>query len=108
MSRPQFAEIQFSTFPQQDVQLVDNPSPVSSGRVRPCRTSVPHRSPTASCRSSGLVFGLYIWLGGLAVGVSGGTAFIFGAVGGFLIFLYVRVYGADVPRRQARRADRAR
>ena len=55
-----------------------------------------------------LVFGLYIWLGGLAVGVSGGTAFIFGAVGGFLIFLYVRVYGADVPRRQARRADRAR
>src|SRR3954465_3801104 len=26
-SRPQFAEIQFSTFPQQLVQLVDNPLP---------------------------------------------------------------------------------
>jgi hypothetical protein len=55
----------------------------------------------------GLVFGLYIWLGGLAVGVRGSTAFIFGAVGGFLIYLYVMVYGREVPR-QARRADRAR
>jgi hypothetical protein len=57
----------------------------------------------------GLVFGLYIWLGGLAVGVSGATAFVFGAVAGFLIFLYVLVYGADVPRPQAgRRARRGR
>ena len=51
----------------------------------------------------GLVFGLYIWLGGLAVGVSGATAFVFGAVAGFLIFIYVMVYGTDVPRRQPRR-----
>jgi len=57
----------------------------------------------------GLVFGLYIWLGGLAVGVTGATAFVFGAVAGFLIFLYVLVYGADVPRRQVgRRAGRGR
>lgn len=53
-----------------------------------------------------LVFGLYIWLGGLAVGVSGGTAFIFGAVCGFLIYLLVMVYGGDEPRRRPRRADR--
>ena len=55
----------------------------------------------------GLGLGLYIWLGALAVGVSGGTAFVFGAVCGFLIFLYVRIYGAKEPRRQPRRADRA-
>jgi hypothetical protein len=53
-----------------------------------------------------LVFGLYIWLGGLAVGVSGGTAFIIGAVVGFLVYVAVRVYGADEPRRLPRRADR--
>ena len=54
----------------------------------------------------GLVFGLYIWLGGLAVGVSGATAFVFGAVAGFLIFLLVMLYGADEPRRQAARPVR--
>lgn len=53
-----------------------------------------------------LVFGLYIWLGGLAVGVNGGVSFIFGAVIGFLVFLAVMVYGADEPQRQPRRADR--
>ena len=53
-----------------------------------------------------LVFGLYIWLGGLAVSVSGGTAFIFGAIVGFLVFLLVLAYGADAPTAQPRRADR--
>jgi hypothetical protein len=53
-----------------------------------------------------LVFGLYIWLGGLAVGVHGGTSFIFGAVVGFLVFLLVMAYGADAPAGQPRRADR--
>jgi hypothetical protein len=53
-----------------------------------------------------LVFGLYIWLGGVAVGVSGGTAFIMGGVIGFLVFLLVMAYGSDEPRRQPRRADR--
>lgn len=53
-----------------------------------------------------LVFGVYIWLGGVAVGVSGGTAFIFGAVIGFLVFLLVMAYGGEQPRRQPRRADR--
>ena len=43
----------------------------------------------------GLFLGAFIWSGMLSVGVSGGTSFIIGAVAGFLIFLYVRVYGAD-------------
>jgi hypothetical protein len=54
----------------------------------------------------GLVFGLYVWLGGLAVGVSGGTAFIFGAVTCFLVYLLVVAFGSDEPRSQPRRADR--
>jgi uncharacterized transporter YbjL len=45
----------------------------------------------------GFFLGLYIWLGSVAVGVSGGTAFIIGAVAGFLIFLYVRFYGTQEP-----------
>ena len=54
----------------------------------------------------GLVFGVYVWLGGLAVGVSGGTAFILGAVITFLVYLLVLAYGADEPQGQPRRADR--
>ena len=54
----------------------------------------------------GLVFGLYVWLGGLAVGVSGGTAFIFGAVTCFLVYLLVVAFGSDEPTSQPRRADR--
>jgi hypothetical protein len=46
-----------------------------------------------------LFFGLFIWIGGAAVGISSAIAFIVGCVGGFLIFLFVRVYGEDVPRR---------
>jgi len=57
----------------------------------------------------GLVFGLYVWLGSLAVGVDGATAFIVGAVVGAGTFLYVRIYGVERPRRQPdRRAGRAR
>src|SRR5690242_20906635 len=36
--RPQFAEIQLSTFPQQGVQLVENAVCAGRGRVHPCRT----------------------------------------------------------------------
>lgn len=46
-----------------------------------------------------IFLGLFIWIGGQAVGISGGISFIAGAVGGFLIFLFVRVYGEDEPRR---------
>jgi hypothetical protein len=46
-----------------------------------------------------LFFGVFIWIGGLAVGYPSGTMFIAGAVAGFLIFVLVRVYGEDEPRR---------
>jgi hypothetical protein len=39
--------------------------------------------------------GLFIWVGLLAVGVSGATAFILGVVAAFLIFLFVRLYGEE-------------
>jgi hypothetical protein len=43
----------------------------------------------------GLGLGLFIWLGLLAVGVSGATSFIVAAVAGFGIFLFVRVFGEE-------------
>ena len=43
----------------------------------------------------GLGLGAFIWIGGLAVGVAGGTAFLFGVIGAVLIFFYVRLYGED-------------
>jgi len=77
------------------VQLVDNRS---GANVRV--NAVPHLRPPSIAHGVvsfiwGLFFGAFIWSGMLSVGVTGGTSFIFGAVAGFLIFLYVRVYGAD-------------
>jgi hypothetical protein len=46
-----------------------------------------------------LFFGVFIWIGGCAVGFSSSMMFIIGAVAGFLIFLYVRIYGEDDPSR---------
>ncbi|HEX7083461.1 MAG TPA: hypothetical protein VF186_05065 [Gaiellaceae bacterium] len=46
-----------------------------------------------------VVLGAFIWWGSVAVGVSGATAFIVGCVCGFGIFLFVRIYGEDEPRR---------
>ncbi len=46
-----------------------------------------------------LFFAVFIWVGGRAVGYPSSTMFIIGAVAGFVIFLYVRVYGEDEPRR---------
>jgi hypothetical protein len=50
----------------------------------------------------GFFLAVYIWLGLLAVGVQGATAFIFAALCGFGIFLYVRLFGEEQPRRPAR------
>lgn len=44
-------------------------------------------------------FFLFIWIGGTAAGIGGAMCFIAGAAGGFLIFLYIRIYGEDEPRR---------
>jgi hypothetical protein len=43
-------------------------------------------------------FFLYLFLGMLAVGVAKGNAFIFSALAGFGIFLYVRVFGEETPK----------
>ena len=43
---------------------------------------------------------VYIWAFMLAVGVSGATSAIIGAVAGFLIFVFVRVYGEEELRRR--------
>jgi hypothetical protein len=47
-----------------------------------------------------LLLGIMVWLFMLAVGVSKPTAFIVAALAGCAIFLYVRLYGEDEPRRR--------
>ncbi len=47
-------------------------------------------------------FFLLLWVGMLAVGVSGATAFILSLVAGGAIFLFVRLNGDDVPGRERR------
>ena len=42
-----------------------------------------------------LLFGLFIWFGLVAIGVSFGTALLLGLALGGLIFFYVRLYGGD-------------
>jgi hypothetical protein len=44
-------------------------------------------------------FFLYLWLGMLAIGIDGFTAFILSAVAGGAIFLYIRIYGESRPSR---------
>ena len=146
--RAQFAEIQFSTFPQHTLQLVEiAPAPPASlampawrsGRLgRPDRPEpayqdctieatdrarnlsrvlhMPHmpRPPSVDHGVISLLWaiglGAYIYYGSLAVGVSGGTAFIFAALGAFAIFVFVRVSGEQTPPRRyaARRRSQAR
>jgi hypothetical protein len=45
------------------------------------------------------VFFLFMWLGGLAVGVSDGLAFVVSLVAAAAIFLFVRLRGGRSPRR---------
>ena len=52
--------------------------------------------------------GLFIWLGLLAIGVSGATSVIFGALSACAIFFLVRLYGQDEPRRPVTRDQRRR
>jgi hypothetical protein len=106
-SLPQFAEIQFSTFPQQCVQRVENAERGSAVGFRP----VAHLRPPSFSHGTtaflwGLFLGAFIWLGMVAVGISGATSFIVGAVAGFGIFVYVRTFGGDEPARQTGRRAR--
>ena len=45
-----------------------------------------------------VVFFLFMWLGGLAVGVSGGLAFVVSLVAAAAIFMFVRLRGGPSPR----------
>ncbi len=59
----------------------------------------------------GIGLGLYVLLGGLAIGLGRAESFILGALAAGGIFLYVRLYGQDEirrPRRSPRSADRIR
>ena len=46
-----------------------------------------------------VVFFLFMWLGGLAVGVSGGLAFVVSLVAAAAIVMFVRLRGGHSPRR---------
>jgi hypothetical protein len=50
-------------------------------------------------------FGLFLWLGMGAVGVSRATAFILGCLGGAAIFLFVRHFGGNRPPKAKRRTS---
>jgi hypothetical protein len=49
------------------------------------------------------LLGVLLWAFMLAIGVSKPTAFIVGALAACAIFLYVRLYGEDEPRRGPQR-----
>jgi hypothetical protein len=59
----------------------------------------PAFSPGFTSLLWGIGLGAFIWLGLLAIGISAGTAFLFGVVAGTVIFFYVRLFGADQLRR---------
>ena len=59
----------------------------------------PATAPGVTAFVWALFFGLFIWIGGRAVGYSSGVTFIAGCVAAFLIFVFVRAYGEDEPRR---------
>jgi len=42
-------------------------------------------------------FALFLWLGMLAIGIGGGTAFVLSALAGLGMFFYVRLYGSERP-----------
>jgi hypothetical protein len=50
-----------------------------------------------------LVLGVLLWAFMLAIGVSKPTAFILAVLAACAIYLYVRLYGEDEPRRDAQR-----
>jgi hypothetical protein len=55
-----------------------------------------------------LGLGFLIWVFLLAIGIEGATAFIIGAVAGFGIFLYVRIFGEEEPRQRVSQRERGR
>jgi hypothetical protein len=47
----------------------------------------------------GVILGVYVWIGLLAIGIGSGSAFLFGVVAAVLIFFFVRLCGEDRLRR---------
>lgn len=43
--------------------------------------------------------GISLWLGGIAIGVAKGTAFLIAVLAGLALVLFVRLYGDRGPRR---------
>jgi hypothetical protein len=74
-------------------------TPWSVTRVAAVSLRPPAFSPGFTSFVWAIVFGLFIWIGLLAVGISGATSFLFGLVAAVLIFFYVRLFGADPLRR---------
>ena len=67
-------------------------APLESPRMHLRQPSI-DRGVTSFLWAFGL--GLYIWLGMLAVGVEGATAFILSVLAACAIFLLVRLFGGD-------------
>ncbi len=62
--------------------------------LRPMHLRAPSIDPGVSSFLWALLFFLILWLGMVAVGVSGATALLFALVASFFIFLFVRTQGA--------------
>ena len=65
--------------------------------ISSCISACPASTAASFLWAFGL--GLFLWLGMLAIGVNGATAFIFSVLAACAIFLYVRLYGEDEVRR---------
>jgi hypothetical protein len=82
------------------------PARAAAGRSRVSAVPHPPRPPAFGHGFTSFVWGvglgLYVWLFLWAVGVSEGTALLFGLICGTLIFFAVLLYG-DNPVRRARR-----
>jgi hypothetical protein len=78
---------------------VDNSAPVTIHVVH-LRMPSFDRGVTSFLWAFGL--GLFLWLGMLAIGVSGATAFIISVLSACAIFLFVRLFGEDEVQQRTR------
>ena len=74
------------------------PPPAASVRSRPMHLRPPSIDHGVISFVWAFALGLYLWLGMLAIGISGATAFVLSAVAACAIFLFVRIYGEEEPR----------
>jgi carbon monoxide dehydrogenase subunit G len=82
----------------EDAPAPEPPRPVSAlalGHAAMGRWLERHKGLTSSVWAS--FFFLYLWLGMLAIGISGATAFIVAAVFGFASFFFIRICSEEDP-----------